>query len=201
MSQVTSLLGTIDRGVRYVGLGLIILGVVACVAPLMSGLAIAVVVGLVLLAAAALIVLFGWHARESGKGNLALIIGGLAGICGLVLVVQPSAGLSVVRWILIAYMLFSGASEAALAWRLRPDDGWAETLAGAGVSIIVGLVLLYDWPIAGARAVGLLVGAKLIASGWAIMRVHRALESAAHKLRAARLAFAQRRPDGGTGWE
>jgi hypothetical protein len=121
-----------------------------------------------------------------------LIIGGLAGVCGLVLVVQPSAGLSVVRWILTAYMLISGASEAALAWRLRPDDGWAETLGGAVVSIIAGLVLLYDWPISGARAVGLLVGAKLISSGWALMRVHRALESAGDKLRAAKQAFAQR---------
>ena len=192
MSQVTSLLGTVDRGVRYVGLGLIILGVVACVAPLMSGLAIAVVVGLVLLAAGALVVLFGVRARESGKGNLPLIIGGLAGICGLVLVVQPSAGLSVVRWILIAYMLISGASEAALALRLRPDEGWAETLGGAVVSIIAGLVLWYDWPISGARAVGLLVGGKLISSGWAIMRVHRALESAGRKLRSAKQAFAQR---------
>ena len=132
------------------------------------------------------------RARESGKGDLALIIGGIAGICGLVLIVQPSAGLSVVRWILIAYMLISGASEAALAARLRPDDGWVETLAGAAVSIILALVLWYDWPISGARAVGLLVGAKLIASGWAIMRVHRALESAGEKLRFAREAVARR---------
>ena len=192
MSQIKTLLGALNRGVRYVGLGLMILGVVACVAPLMSGLAIAVVVGLVLLVAGALVGLFGVRARESGKGNLALIIGGLAGICGLVLIVQPSAGLSVVRWILIPYMLISGASEVALALRLRPDGGWAETLAGAVVSVIMGLVLWYDWPISGARAVGLLVGAKLIASGWAIMRAHRALASAADKLRFAKEAVARR---------
>jgi len=192
MSQLKSLLGTIDQGIRYVGLGLVILGIVACVAPLMSGLAIAVIVGLVLLAAGALVGLFGLRARESGKGNLPLIIGGLAAICGLVLIVQPSAGLSVVRWILIVYMLISGASEVALALRLRPDEGWAETLGGAVVSIIVGLVLWSGWPISGARAIGLLVGSKLISSGWAIMRVHRALESAGDNLRSAKEAFAQR---------
>ena len=192
MSQLKSLLGTIGQGIRYIGLGLVILGIVACVAPLMSGLAIAVIVGLVLLAAGALVGLFGLRARESGKGNLPLIIGGLAAICGLVLIVQPSAGLSVVRWILIVYMLISGASEVALALRLRPDEGWAETLGGAVVSIIVGLVLWSGWPISGARAIGLLVGSKLISSGWAIMRVHRALESAGDKLRSAKHAFAQR---------
>ena len=192
MSQIKTLLGALNRGVRYVGLGLMILGVVACVAPLMSGLAIAVVVGLVLLAAGALVGLFGVRARESGKGNLALIIGGLAGVCGLVLIVQPSAGLSVVRWNLIPYMLISGASEAALALRLRPEEGWAETLGSAVVSILASLVLWFDWPISGARAIGLLVGSKLISSGWAIMRVHRALESAGAKLRSAREAFAAR---------
>jgi len=192
MSQLKSLLGTIDSMIRYVGLGLVILGIVACVAPLMSGLAIVVVVGLVLLAAGVLAVLFGLRAREAGKGNLPLVLGGLAGICGLVLIVQPSAGLSVVRLILVAYMLISGASEVALALRLRPDEGWAETLGGAVVSIIVGLVLWYDWPISGARAIGLLVGSKLISSGWAIMRVHRALESAGHKLRSAKEAFSRR---------
>jgi len=192
MSYLKSWLETIDRVIRYVGLGLVILGIVTCVAPLMSGLAIAVVVGLVLLAAGALIVLFGLRARESGKGNLALVIGSLAAICGLVLVVQPSAGLSVVRWILIAYMLISGASEVALALRLRPDEGWIETLAGAIVSVVAGLVLWSQWPISGARAVGLLVGSKLISSGWAIIRAHRALESARAKLRSAKEAFAQR---------
>jgi uncharacterized membrane protein HdeD (DUF308 family) len=190
MSQLKSLLGTLDGVLRYVGIGLMVLGVVACVAPLTSGLAIAVIVGLVLLAAAALVALFGVRAREAG--DLFLIIGGVAAICGLVLIVQPSAGLSVVRWILIAYMLISGASEAALAWRLRPDDGWAETLASAVVSILAALVLWSDWPISGARAIGLLVGGTLISSGWAIMRAHRALESAGGRLRSARDAFASR---------
>jgi uncharacterized membrane protein HdeD (DUF308 family) len=192
MSQLKRGLGTIDSVIRYAGLGLMILGIVACVAPLMSGLAMAVVLGLVLLAAGALGVLFGLRARESGKGNLPLVIGGLAAVCGLVLMVQPSAGLSVVRWILIAYMVISGASELALALRLRPEEGWIETLGGAVVSIVAGLVLWYDWPISGARAIGLLVGSKLISSGWAIMRVHRTLESAHDKLLSAKEAFARR---------
>jgi uncharacterized membrane protein HdeD (DUF308 family) len=115
-----------------------------------------------------------------------------AGLCGLVLIVQPSAGLSVVRWILVAYLLISGGSEVSLALRLRPDEGWAETLGGAVVSIAAGLVLWCGWPISGARAIGLLVGSKLISSRWAIMRVHRTLESAGDKLRSAKQAFAQR---------
>jgi uncharacterized membrane protein HdeD (DUF308 family) len=100
MIQVRGLIAIVDRGARYIGLGLILLGATACIAPLMSGLALAVILGLVLLSAGALVALFGRRAREAGKGNQALIIGAVAAICGLILVVQPSAGLSVVRWIL-----------------------------------------------------------------------------------------------------
>jgi|KBSMisStaDraftv2_1062788.scaffolds.fasta_scaffold4147879_2 uncharacterized membrane protein HdeD (DUF308 family) len=67
---------TILRLTGYVGSGLIALGVVACVAPLMTGMAVAVVIGLVLLAAGILVTLFGLRAREAGKGNLPLVAGG-----------------------------------------------------------------------------------------------------------------------------
>lgn len=192
MSHLRSLLGTLSGVIRYVGISLMVLGVVAGVAPLTSGLALAVIVGLVLLAAAALVALVGVRAREAGKGNLFLVIAGVAAVCGLVLIVQPSAGLSVVRWILLAYLLISGASQVALAWRLRPDDGWTESLASAGVSILAGVALWSDWPISGARAVGLLVGSSLFSTGWALTRAHRALASAGARLRAARDAFASR---------
>ena len=192
MSQAPGLLALVDRGVRHVGTGLIVLGAVVAIAPLTSGLAVAVVIGLVLLAAGALIGLFGLRAREAGKGNLGLVVGALAALCGLVLVVQPSAGLAVVRWILIPYLLASGASELALALRLRPEEGWSAALGGAAVSILAGLALWTDWPLSGARAIGLLVGVTLLSTGWAILRVHRSLAAAAGRLRAAARELAGR---------
>jgi uncharacterized membrane protein HdeD (DUF308 family) len=192
MSRVQGLSSAVNQTARYAGLGLVILGIAACVAPLMSGAAIAVAIGLVLLGAGALALVFGLRARESGKGNVPLVIGALSIICGLVLVVQPTAGLSVVRWILIPYMLISGASEMAMALWLDPDEARAETLAGAVVSILVGLVLWFDWPISGARAIGLLVGVKLVSSGLVVLRIQRALESAGEKLRLAKEAVRRR---------
>jgi uncharacterized membrane protein HdeD (DUF308 family) len=192
VNQIEGLPGTLNQAVRYAGFGLVILGVVACVAPLMSGAAIAVIIGLVLLAAGGLAALFGWRAREAGKGNVPLVIGALAGISGLVLIVQPTAGLALVRLILIPYMLLSGASEIALAFKLSSGEGRTEAFAGAVVSIVVGLVLWFDWPISGARALGLLVGSKLISSGLVVMRVQRAIESAGEKIGRAREVAARR---------
>jgi len=186
MTTLQTIAGRVAKATRSLGLGLVILGVIACVAPLASGIAVALLVGLVLLAAGGVLVLFGLSARDAGKGNLGLIIGGLAGICGLVLLVWPSAGLSVVRVVLVAYLLASGGSETALALRLRPEEGWSSALVAAAVSVAAGLMLWFDWPLSGARAIGLLVGSKLIAGGWAIMRLHRAFGSLGERLRSIR---------------
>jgi len=183
MNTLPAMAGRVAQATRSIGLGLVILGVIACVAPLASGIAVALLVGLVLLAAGGVLVLFGLSARDAGKGNLGLIIGGLAGICGLVLLVWPSAGLSVVRFVLVAYLLASGGSEAALALRLRPEEGWSSALVAAAVSVAAGLMLWFDWPLSGARAIGLLVGSKLIAGGWAIMRLQRTVGAVGERLR------------------
>jgi len=170
------------KGIHHVGWALVILGLVAAVAPLATGIAIAVVIGLVLLAAGALIGLFGLRARSAGKGNTGLVIGALTALCGLVLVVQPTAGLSLVRLVLAVYFLASGASEVAMAWQLRPEEDWGWTLVGGIVSMLAAVVLWTGWPISSARTVGVLVGAKLVSTGWAIVRFHGRLESIGGKV-------------------
>jgi len=84
---------------------------------------------------------------------------------------------------LVAYLLASGGSETALALRLRPEEGWNSALLAAVVSIAAGLMLWFDWPLSGARTIGLLVGSKLIAGGWAIMRLQRTVGAVGERLR------------------
>ena len=96
------------------------------------------------------------------------------------------------RWILVPYLLASGVSELALAVRLRPDEGWSAALGGAAVSILAGLALWTDWPLSGAHAIGLLVSATLVSTGWAILRVHRSIDAAARRVRAAAQELADR---------
>ena len=121
MSGGPSMLGAVAKGTHRVGWALVILGMLAALAPVATGAAMVVVIGLVLLAAAALIGLWGWQTREAGKGNAGLVVAALGAMAGLLLVVQPTAGLSLVRLLLIGYFLLSGAAEIAAAWELRPS--------------------------------------------------------------------------------
>ena len=187
MSAEPSMLGGLVKGTYYVGWGLVILGLVAALAPVATGATVVVVIGLVLLAAAALIGSWGLRAGEAGNGSTGLVIAALAAIAGLVLVVQPTAGLSLVRLLLIGYFLLSGAAEIATAWELRSsEDDWSSMLASGVVSILAGSALWADWPISGARALGLFVGLKLASTGWAVVRLSRRLDSVGDRVAAVR---------------
>ncbi len=76
-----SIIRSIASGTQLIGWLLVVLGVASAVAPQFTGAALAIVIGLVLLAAGALILLFGLRAREAGKGNLGLVIGGVTANC------------------------------------------------------------------------------------------------------------------------
>jgi uncharacterized membrane protein HdeD (DUF308 family) len=182
MSEPRSLVQSLMRWTHRIGWALVVLGVAAAVAPLAVGTALAVTTGLILLAAGVLIILFGLSARSAGRGNLGLVIGAVTALSGIVLVVQPSAGLWVVRSILIAYFVASGASEVVMAWEQRAEEEWGWMLLGGLVSVASAAVLWTGWPISGARAIGLVVGAKLVSIGWAIVRVHRRLDAVGERV-------------------
>ena len=187
MSAEPSMLGGLVKATHYVGWGLVILGLIAALAPVATGATVVVVIGLVLLVAAALIGSWALRAREAGKGSMGLVIAALAAIAGLVLVVQPTVGLSLVRLLLIGYFLLSGAAEIATAWELRSsEDDWSSMLASGVVSILAGSALWADWPISGARALGLFVGLKLASTGWAVVRLSRRLDSVGDRVAAVR---------------
>jgi uncharacterized membrane protein HdeD (DUF308 family) len=184
---MSGILGGLVKGTSHLGWALVVLGALAAIAPVAMGATVVVVVGLVLLAAAVLIGSWGSRAREAGRGSTGLVVAGLTGLAGLVLVVQPTAGLELVRFLLVVYFVLSGLAEIATAFGLRSsEDEWASMLASGVVSLLAGACLWADWPVSGARAVGLFVGVKLAAVGAAIVRASRRLDAVGDRLAAVR---------------
>lgn len=180
------MLAGLIKGTHHVGWALVVFGLIAALAPVAAGTGVMVVVGLALLAAAALLGWFGMRAREAGVGPTPMIVAVLAAVVGLVLVFNPSAGLSIVRLLLIAYFLLSGVSELLTAWTLRGEEGWGWMLLAGAVSLLAATALWTNWPISGAQAVGLLIGANLISVGWAVVQVARRLDAVGERMTAIR---------------
>jgi uncharacterized membrane protein HdeD (DUF308 family) len=147
------------------GVGLIVLGVAALSAPFWSGVAAALLVGCLVLAAGVGQCVFAFQAQSLGRGILAFLLGGLTVLCGLVMVAHPLLNLGFLTLALAAWFLVTGVFEVLYALQLRPLRGWGWTAVGGALSAVLGAMIYSQWPLSGAWAVGVLVGVKVLFLG------------------------------------
>jgi uncharacterized membrane protein HdeD (DUF308 family) len=194
MAESPTLLNRLAAGTRHLGLGLIGLGVLTALAPAVSGGAVVVVVGLLLLAAGLALAAFGWRTWSADKGALGLVVGGLTTACGVALVANPVSSLSLVTTLVAIYFVVGGLSGLIFGRRLTEADGRRWALGDALLSIGLGVAMWVGWPISGVRALGLLVGLKLVSAGAVMVRVERALRSVGDRAANLRARLGATRP-------
>jgi uncharacterized membrane protein HdeD (DUF308 family) len=71
--------------------------------------------------------------------------------------------------LLAALFIAQGVLEGFMAFRMRPAAGWLWMLIAAIAAFAVGVLIIAHLPSSAAWAIGLLVGIKLIMSGWAYL--------------------------------
>lgn len=147
------------------GVVTVIAGFLAMGSPLASGVAVVVFIGVAMAIAGVARTVGAFSAGSFGQGTLAFIGGILTFGAGLILVARPGIGLATLTLILGAYLLVDGISSAVLAFRVRPESGWGFMLFSAVMGVILGFLLLREWPLSGLWAVGTLVGANLLFAG------------------------------------
>lgn len=159
------------------GLAQVLLGMFAIAAPLVAGIAVELLVGVLLTAGGICALVQVFQASSFGMGALALLIGGLSLAAGVSLILHPLAGLGGLTLLLAAYFIAGGLTRTMLAARVRPHRGWGWILFGGLVALLLGVLIWSQWPVSGDWAIGTLVGINLIFEGWAIF----ALASAARR--------------------
>lgn len=100
-----------------------------------------------------------------------ILIASLYIVAGILMVSQPlmaAASLTlIIAWILIGV----GISRIIMAFQLKPAQGWFWTLLAAIVSIVLGIMILAEWPVSGLQVIGLFVAIELIFNGWSYVFV------------------------------
>lgn len=159
---------SLSKGWRW----LLVLGVVqlaagmtAVVLPTAAAIAAALVIGWLLVIAAffQLIHAFTVH-RWCGFG-LHLLSAILYGIAGMVLLAWPLQGAAGLAFVVAALLLADAVVHAALAWRVRPRDGWLWLLAGGIVSFILGAAIVLGWPATAVWTLGVMLGVQFTVVG------------------------------------
>ena len=160
----------------------VITGFLAIASPLLSGLIVSVSIGVALAIGGGARTIAAFSAGSFGQDTLAFIGGILTFGAGLILAARPGIGLATLTLMLGAYLLVDGISSAILAFRVRPERGWGFMLFNAGVGVILGFLLLREWPLSGMWAIGTLVGVNLLVSGFSLISVGFAARSLAKQM-------------------
>jgi uncharacterized membrane protein HdeD (DUF308 family) len=160
-----------SRKLATVGAIMIVLGVISLAAPLVTGIAITLVVGAIVLLAGLAMTAEAWKAHAFGGTVGDVLWGLLYVVAGAVLVFQPLLGLSFLTLLLALFFFFAGAWKSMVAWSLRPRVGWGLVMASGVVSLLLGVMILGSWPLSGSWAIGTLVGIELIFDGFTMVRL------------------------------
>ena len=157
--------------IRLHGVGLVILGALAVWAPEMTGMTVSVIVGVVLIVGGVLRTTFAWMATGWGSLFLRAAVGILTVIAGGYMIMQPDVGSQALAIVLVFYLFADGITSLIFAVRLPPAAGGAWMMLGAIASLVIGVLMWMQWPVAGELAVGVLIGIKLILDGVTLIGV------------------------------
>ena len=157
---------------------IILLGVVTAVAgflavvmPWAGGVGVVVLVGFAMLVGGIARMVAAFGAGSFGRGTLAFIGGALTLLAGAIMVARPGTGLAVLTLMLGAYLLVDGIFGTVLAFQVRPAKGWGWLLFSAVMSVLLGFLLLREWPLTGLWAIGTLVGINMLFAGFALISI------------------------------
>jgi len=167
---VGDLIPKINR-MTWLGAALIVLGLLAIVSPLVAGKATVIVVGLLLLLAGLAQLFDGLLRAEQPAGDrvLTLVLGAITTVAAVLMLIRPLLGLRILTFLLVAYLVGDGLWKLIVVFRNRQAAGAWWLLASGAVSLLVGLLIWRQWPFAGTSALGILLGANLVATGIALL--------------------------------
>jgi uncharacterized membrane protein HdeD (DUF308 family) len=157
--------------VIVLGVLTILAGIFAVAAPFMAGVTISVFVGVSLVVAGVFWAIGAFQAASFGQGVLAFLGGVLSVLGGLALWFQPVLGLASLAIVLAAYFFAQGIASCMLALKVKPASGWGWMLFSGILSVLLGIMIMSEWPLSGAWAIGVLVGVQLISAGWTMVMV------------------------------
>lgn len=151
----------------FIALGILmmVLGIAAIVEPFIATIAVARVLSWTFLIAGVVRIVHAIQSRQQRGFWPSLIIGILYVIAGFLLLSNLlGAALSITLafgWVIFA----QGILEVIAAFRLRPEPHWGWTLFSGIVAIILGILILQQWPLGAAWLLGLYVGFSLLCTG------------------------------------
>lgn len=159
------------KGLMAVAILAIFIGCVAILVPAVASVGTAIFIGWILLFAGVFLVAAAFSARTIGSVLLRLVWALLTVAVGIWFIVEPDNGTLTLTLVLGLYFLFMGITRIAVAFAGRGQAG-AGLVGLSGIAgLLIGILVLAEFPSSADWAIGLLVGIDLIFAGWTLLSV------------------------------
>jgi uncharacterized membrane protein HdeD (DUF308 family) len=159
------------KGLMMIGVFAIFVGCIAIVVPAVASVGTAIFIGWILVIAGGFLIAAAFSAHSIGTVLLRLLWAALTVIVGVWLIAEPHNGTLTLTLVLGIYFLFMGLTRIAVAFGGRGQPG-AGLVGLSGVAgLLIGILVLAEFPSSADWAIGLLVGIDLIFAGWTLTSV------------------------------
>jgi uncharacterized membrane protein HdeD (DUF308 family) len=115
------------------GFAVMLLGILAMMAPFISGVAVTSLVAVFITAAGLAMTVYAFKAGSFGKGLLQFLFGGITVLCGIAMFVTPILSMFGLTGLLMAYFVVDGLFAIISGVRGRPQPGWGWSIAMLGM--------------------------------------------------------------------
>ncbi|HTY24178.1 MAG TPA: HdeD family acid-resistance protein [Desulfomonilaceae bacterium] len=95
----------------------------------------------------------------------------LYAIAGLIIIVDPLVASIILTFVLGFAILVAGIMRIIIAFHVRGLKGWVWPIIGGIISILLGILIIAQWPLSGLWIIGLFVAIEMIVSGWSYIFV------------------------------
>jgi uncharacterized membrane protein HdeD (DUF308 family) len=159
------------RALMLAGVLAIFIGCLAILVPAVASVGTAIFIGWVLLIVGGVLVAAAFSAHSVGTLVLRLAWALLTVLVGLWLIFEPDHGTLTLTLVLGIYFLFMGLTRTAAAFAVRGQPNAGLLGLNGLTSLLIGILILAEFPSSADWAIGLLVGIDLVFAGWTLTSV------------------------------
>ena len=150
------------------GIGLIILGVIAIGSAFFMTIASVWLFGWILIIGGVMEVVHAfWHQRWAGF-FLDLLTGVLYVVAGGMMVNNPQESALLLTLLIAMFLVFEGVLRIVAALAVRYPH-WGSVLVNGVISLVLGMLIWRRWPVSGLWVIGLFVGIEMLLNGWSLV--------------------------------
>jgi uncharacterized membrane protein HdeD (DUF308 family) len=161
------------------GVAMVVIGILAIVAPLASGLLFNMIFGALFIAEGIIELVDAFRAGTWQRGALQALVGLATLAAGVLFIARPMVGLVVLTIAFIGYLVFTGALRLVLAFHLpRGSPGKAMGFVSGVVSLVLAYLAIGQMPNLSMWLIGTFVGVSLIFAGVARISIARGFRKA-----------------------